>query len=142
MLSPLRSEPKASDFTALYATAWVNSPISWKSQPFRFLCSHALLILGFRTFLVFQYDVRLKGGVFLAEGPRSSGWFHTVLNFMGPDWESGSTMMENKLEVALSKVHKASQRQMEELLLVDSTLNNNFRLGSNQVDELYFFNQP
>ena len=46
MLPPLESEPSASDFTALHAAAWVDSYICYKSQPFRFLCSHAVLILG------------------------------------------------------------------------------------------------
>ena len=32
------------DFHVLHATIWANSPIYWKSQPFRSLCSHALLI--------------------------------------------------------------------------------------------------
>ena len=44
MLTPLGSEPRASDFITLYATIWVNFPICWKSQPFRSLYSYALLI--------------------------------------------------------------------------------------------------
>ena len=44
MLPALGSELRASDFTALHATAWANSPIYWKFQPLRSLCSHASLI--------------------------------------------------------------------------------------------------
>ena len=40
MLTPIGSQPRASDFTVLHATIWANSFICWKSQPF----SHALLI--------------------------------------------------------------------------------------------------
>ena len=49
MLPPLGSEPRTSDFTALHATIWANSPICWKSQTFRSLCSHSLLNLGLRN---------------------------------------------------------------------------------------------
>ena len=44
MLPALASEPRTSDFTALHATIWADPPICWQSQPFRSLCSHALLI--------------------------------------------------------------------------------------------------
>ena len=51
MLSPLGSEPRASAVTAQHAIIWDNSPIFWKSQPFRSLCSHALFIPELRNFL-------------------------------------------------------------------------------------------
>ena len=41
--SPLGSGLRASDFT-LHGTVWANYPICSKFQPFRFLCSLALLI--------------------------------------------------------------------------------------------------
>ena len=46
MLPLLEVNPDISDFHVLHATAWANSPICWKSQPFRSLCIRALLILG------------------------------------------------------------------------------------------------
>ena len=44
MLPTLGSEPRAYDFTALHATIWAIFPVCWKSEAFRSLYSHALLI--------------------------------------------------------------------------------------------------
>ena len=50
MLPPLGSEPQAPDCQVLHATPHL-TPYVLKSQLFRSLYSHALLILGLRIFL-------------------------------------------------------------------------------------------
>ena len=82
--------------------------------------------------------------MFLAEGPRSSGWFHILLNFIGPDSGMGIRVYHNGKQAGSGTI-KSSQKLTNadgRIVIGRQYTNNNFRLGSNQVDELYFFNQP
>ena len=51
MLHQLGSEPMDSDFTALHATIWANSPICQKSQPLR---SWLVMLYWFQKFSKFK----------------------------------------------------------------------------------------
>ena len=88
-----------------------------------------------------RYRVTLSTGNFQVLGPKPSGWFHVVLNFIGPD--DGIRIYHDGMEVGSdtnirgNPKHNGDRRIVIGRYFAESA----GTYSSIQVDELLFFNQ-
>ena len=59
-----------------------------------------LVYFHFNALFVFRIDVWLTDGYFYTSNPTPTGWFHIVLNYIGPNNSQGIRMFINGAEVA------------------------------------------
>ena len=90
-----------------------------------------------------SYAVRLPDGAFYAEGSRPSGWFHLVVNYIGPGEDEGIRVYYNGVLVGSDTrkyVHTINDGDGK--IAIGRYYNNNqWRDGSVEVDDLILFNQ-
>ena len=90
-----------------------------------------------------SYAIRLPDGSFYAEGSRPSGWFHLVVNYIGPEEGEGIRVYYDGVLVGSDtrkNVHTISEGNGQ--IAIGRFYNNNkWRDGSVVVDDLILFNQ-
>ena len=95
----------------------------------------------------FSYDVSLNSATFFATASKPSGWFHVVINYMGPDEGEGIRIYHDGVQVA-NATTKSTNTCQHVACRPDGTIlvgRLKTRQESNycslQVDELAFFNE-
>ena len=90
-----------------------------------------------------RYRVRLSGGNFQAIVPRPLGWFHTVLNYIGPENGQGVRIYHDGVHIGdESTIVVAAKNNGDGRIVMGRFFaEREGSYSSFQVDELLFFNQ-
>ena len=117
-----------------------------KYLPFAlFQYTPCLVCFQINVLFVFRVDVWLTDGYFYTSNPTPTGWFHIVLNYIGPNNGEGIRMFINGAEVASKTTKSVSSytpSSGDGRIIVGRTFTNSYeRYTSLQIDELVYFNQ-
>ena len=92
----------------------------------------------------YRYVVQVFIGFFFVVGPRPDGWFHVVVNFLGPNDGQGFTVYNDGVQIGTGSRRIGSTEHVEadgRIVLGRFYTEDNSFYGSVFIDELYFYNQ-